>query len=115
MTNQEIFDKVVTHLITQGERSISKLDNCLYKALNGLKCAVGCLIPDEEYSSDMEGQCAEALYNRGVLDFLGSGIEVSLLGDLQKLHDEKLPPTWKEGLLLLAEKYSLTPPPILAS
>lgn len=55
---QEIFDQVAKHLLTQnapaayfnqdGDR------NCLYRTFDGGKCAVGCLIADDEYSPVIE-------------------------------------------------------------
>ena len=46
---QELFDKIATHLLTQGARSENSLGKCLYRGEFGRKCAVGCLISDEEY------------------------------------------------------------------
>lgn len=55
MTKQEIFNTVATHLFTQGVRASSPDgDFCFYRAPDGKKCAVGCLIPDELYKPDME-------------------------------------------------------------
>ena len=49
---QELFNRVKTHLLNQGERADSDVQNagiyeCVYHAPSGLKCAVGCLITDE--------------------------------------------------------------------
>jgi hypothetical protein len=60
MNKQEIFDKVATHLFTQGERAMefSKMysfEQCCYRTKDGHMCAVGCLITEEEYSPDLEG------------------------------------------------------------
>jgi hypothetical protein len=53
MTLQETFDKVCVHLLTQLQKSVFLDSNgsmaCAYRGPNGLKCAVGCLIPDELY------------------------------------------------------------------
>ena len=67
MNAQEIFDKVATHLSKQGHRAFD--DNaCMYRSPNGDKCAMGCLIPDEEYNADtMEGRGASILL---VYDFV---------------------------------------------
>ena len=55
MTEQEIFDKVVTHLFAQGKPA-KDIDGegCMYRAPDGCKCAVGCLIPDDIYHPRME-------------------------------------------------------------
>lgn len=53
-TNQVIFDKVAKHLLTQKVQCANSAGNCMYRGPNGLKCAVGALIPDEEYSPLMD-------------------------------------------------------------
>lgn len=53
---QAIFDRVANHLLTQGVRAYDTRKNiCAYRTHNGLKCAVGCLIKDEYYDSNIEG------------------------------------------------------------
>ena len=62
LTKQEAFDRMVAHLREQKAFSIRKLDladgetipGCAYRGEGGVKCAVGCLIPDELYSFEME-------------------------------------------------------------
>lgn len=55
-TRQQTFDKAVNGLISQGKRAISSTDSrCKYR-YRGLKCAVGHLIPDDQYSRSMEGK-----------------------------------------------------------
>lgn len=56
LTIEEAFKKSVDHMIAQGEpASDANGDRCLYRGPNGLKCAVGALIPDELYKDSMEG------------------------------------------------------------
>lgn len=50
---QEVFDFVVKMLHGQGGKSTNGLI-CMYRAANGRKCALGWLIPDEEYDPKME-------------------------------------------------------------
>lgn len=54
MTPQEIFDTVATHLFTQGVRAAREDGFSVYRTPEGLKCAVGCLIPDSDYDFKME-------------------------------------------------------------
>lgn len=57
MTNQEIFDKVLNHLRQQGHAAtvfINGETSCRYRAGDGGMCAVGCLIPDELYTPEIE-------------------------------------------------------------
>lgn len=89
MDNQEIFDKVVAHLRKQGGPSVGKDGRCKYRADNGRMCAVGCLIPDELYHKEMEGN---AVLTGTVVDDVLEGMGVSsdgfeLLSELQMLHD----------------------------
>lgn len=51
LTPQEAFDKVAVHLLTQNEKSIDDKGNWACRGLNGCKCAIGALIPDEEFDS----------------------------------------------------------------
>jgi hypothetical protein len=59
MNQQEIFDKVASHLITQGVKATYRRSggypSCAYRGDNGTMCAAGCLIPDEEYNPEFEG------------------------------------------------------------
>lgn len=60
MNKQEIFDTVAKHLFSQGQRAMMNnnhgLDGeyCAYRGENGMKCAVGVLIPDDMYDPDMD-------------------------------------------------------------
>jgi hypothetical protein len=92
LNNQEIFDKVSEHLINQGCKSVSVKDNnsfcCMYRGKNGNMCAVGCLIPDELYSPDMENKSPEYLLNSfPVLKKILKRSSISILTELQTIHD----------------------------
>lgn len=65
---QDLYDRVVTHLFQQGRqarmfdsdpRFFSAQDEmaplCFYR-LDGMKCAVGCLITNDDYMDEMEGK-----------------------------------------------------------
>ncbi len=51
-TMQEEFDAVVAHLFRQG-RPAERGNTCLYRA-GELSCAVGCRIPDNVYTPEMD-------------------------------------------------------------
>ncbi len=61
MNNQEAFNKMAIHLMTQQEKSEYDEDDndcpsCHYKhPVEPLMCTVGVLIPDEEYNITLEG------------------------------------------------------------
>jgi hypothetical protein len=87
MRAQEIFDTVATHLFTQGRRAINDIDRCLYKTDSGLKCAVGCLIPDDMYSSKMENNDLITIIDRYTLPKYFARNQ-DMLSRLQTIHDE---------------------------
>lgn len=97
ITQQGIFNKVVKHLIKQGRRAmIASNGNCAYRGLGGTSCAVGCLINDKNYKPDLEGRLIsyDPSGPSGVRKAVERSIkrslteqEVSMLRDLQRLHD----------------------------
>lgn len=55
LTRQEMFDISYRGLASQGwENSINSSGSCSYRGINGLKCAIGWLIPDDKYKSHMD-------------------------------------------------------------
>lgn len=103
-TEQQVFDQVAKHLLTQNEKSMhpkSKL--CLYRTSGGLKCAAGALISDEEYSPLMEmGSWRTLIRRHGVSKHCAA-----LISDLQYLHDGYTVSEWRDGLRRLARQYNL--------
>lgn len=121
-----IFRRVREHLLAQGRRAVSPTGyGCRYRVLDGdtvLRCAVGCLIPEEAYDPAVEGvgvltlrpvstaagprwdadslPCKSARLGQ-VLDAAGipATPEVQELLDLlQKVHDVSPPAAWAERL-----------------
>jgi hypothetical protein len=89
-TKQEIYDFVVDALIAQGEQSMSPLTGVCQYRTNGLKCAVGMLISDEDYNSGMEELNVIDLLELKMAPTNIIEIETTypgLLGELQDLHD----------------------------
>lgn len=116
MTLQEIFTISATHLLKQRERSEHDTGMCAYRGQNGLMCAVGVLIPDSCYSPHLEGLPATdpevmgALVSAGVIDSTTPCAQLSLLSELQVIHDNFGPETWESHLQDLANAYGLTMP-----
>jgi hypothetical protein len=48
MTEQEVFNKVWDHIITQGKPSLSDKGMCRYRGTDGLQCAAGIFLTDEQ-------------------------------------------------------------------
>ena len=115
MTRQEIFDKVVKHLLAQGAKSVTYRESgdqfrCLYRGPNGLMCAVGCLIPDEEYGEWMEDLPVRDLRNgasTGPITFSLVEDHLRLLQDLQYIHDNHEVENWHYMLRDYAEQNAL--------
>lgn len=113
MTAQEIFDKVGSHLVKQGHRSIA--DNgldCRYLASNGDMCAVGCLFTPGMYKKDMEGlPVSELIAEKHMPEYFEDNFD--LLVQLQNAHDTssvwKTPESLVKELNHIAEVHSLTP------
>lgn len=111
-TAQQIFDQVARHLLQQGKRSIRASSMCAYRGRDDLKCAVGCIISDEEYKSEMEGFTwgigfITELVKMGVLDKSAKDTDYNILRSLQEVHDNSLPELWEILLSDCAESYNL--------
>ena len=114
MNQQEIFDKVATHLIAQGKQSLMFMgaEACAYRGADGTMCAAGCLIPDDEYDPDFEGVPWDDL-EQPVLSLANAPQEVhDLITSLQGVHDDEWswtsPERLKEGLFDVADQYGLS-------
>jgi len=117
MTNQEIFEKVVAHLRQQGgpamapSEKVPNLMVCRYRTPDGLKCAIGCLIHDDDYIAEIEGACATDSVVVGRLPFsVETDDRRGLLVDLQEVHDHTDPEQWETALVGIALKYQLVYP-----
>jgi len=114
MTRQEIFDFVSEHLLEQGVEAVRKhssgRDECVFRTEKGLKCAIGCLIPESEYRPGFEGrnflEVARALPKHSALR-RASVDHPTLLGGLMFVHDECVPSEWKVRLASLAAEHDL--------
>jgi len=102
MNEQETFDKVVEHLRKQNELS-QRNGTCLYRGPNGLKCAAGCLIPDELYEARMEGKIVSA----SILNKVFKDYNIDLIGSLQKCHDYTEIEDWEGKFKAIANLYDL--------
>lgn len=116
---QTLFDTVITHLRTQGEPALDVHESCVYRTEDRdsgvvLKCAVGCLIEDKDYSENLEG---EAVTDPVVIDAVAESLSidpefvpVDLLEDLQDCHDHTKPENWESEFIRIAANYNLKVP-----
>lgn len=112
MTNRDIYRKVRDHLLTQNAKSLME-DGTVsaYRGTEGRKCAIGCLINDKDYSPELENcMVYEARVREAVARSLGvlmSDFTLSLLSDLQEIHDQHEPRDWEEQLTKLEMRTQL--------
>jgi hypothetical protein len=102
-TEQEVFDKVASHLLTQNKKALDEENYCVYLAPDGCKCAAGCLIPDEQYVYTIEGSTWSWLKDRGYVE----NKHYSLIRRLQICHDTQKPHEWPSCLEKIAEEFNL--------
>ena len=118
MNVQEIFDTVSRHLLVQRRQAKLGEDRfytCAYHAEDGAKCAVGCLIKDEFYSSDLEDVAfsGDPIRSHEVVEAVEKSIgeldEESkvMLARLQYIHDRNNRTGWSDRLRELGLELSL--------
>jgi hypothetical protein len=119
-TSQEVFDYVVAALRKQGKPSMGSDGECKYLNPEGLKCAVGHLIPPDLYSKDMEDNNVLGLKDK-FPQLKNITPHYKLLRDLQYAHDgwsynihkENHLKLFEERLQGVASKFKLTYTPPL--
>lgn len=112
MDKQELFDQAVDnlhHLMRQGSRSVSG-EGCDYRNPEGLKCAVGGIMTDEEYDPGMEGWSYATMAD--LTQFMGPEDTPNdrLLIRLQTMHDSHDLPmrAWPDELEEIAATHGVT-------
>lgn len=110
-TKQELFDETVRHLKEQKYRAHDG-KQCLYRFSPSEnivhQCALGNLIPDSEYTEDMEGKLGASLLSNyeTCLNKLSFDNPGQFLTDLQSAHDCTYP-SWRDTLHLCAVNHGL--------
>jgi hypothetical protein len=109
-TRQEIFNVAFLGMKSQGfKMSVNGNGVCAYRSPNGLKCAVGFLIPDDKYSKSLEGLSASSEVILGITEV--SPHDKRFLKDLQEIHDISFSPdNMSYDLKVFAENHRLTIP-----
>ena len=119
MNRQQAFDIAAKHLLAQGKKSY--LDPvtpfgyppCAYRGEGGLKCAIGALIPDDQYSYKMENMSVSILLQQDYYPpILKSGdLTKDFLQGLQGVHDDAHGDgdveEFRRNLLSFAEQWDL--------
>ena len=112
-TDYDVFNYVKQHLLNQNEKSVDPWSlSCYYRGQkedgNVLKCAVGCLIDDDFYSDELENNSPSDSRVRDSIEKSIPGwiYNVSMLSELQNLHDEYEPDNWSLKLEYLESYFS---------
>lgn len=110
-TAQEIFDTVKQHLMAQNARS-ETVDGllCRYRGPGEMKCAVGCLIDEDDYNPLWEGKTVRKLLHcRELPEPLAAEFQrnESLLTSLQHIHDDVDIQEWPSKLHRVAVVHGL--------
>jgi hypothetical protein len=104
---KQVYETVREHLLAQGVKSVvadqSGINRCAYRGPDDLKCAVGCLIPDEAYHDYFENNSVYQLFNQGklvfkIIDMDDDEEATRLLDQLQWIHDAHKPAEWEKIL-----------------
>ncbi len=107
-TKQETYNIVVEHARKQGCKS-EKVDetgsrNCRYR-LDGLKCFIGALIPDNRYDPKMENKAVTSNIISDLLVDLGHDLDLCRI--LQSIHDAYDIEEWEDEFREIAKMYDL--------
>lgn len=101
-TRQEAFDIMVSGLIKQGKPSYNIHMGCMYNNGAGQKCAVGMLIPDDDYSPLLEGKGVPIIAFKAVkfgwkTKHLFNAMSYDTMDAVQQIHDMSVAFYRKEG------------------
>lgn len=116
LTAQDIFDVVAWNMLRQRVKGLGASGGCAYRGLHGTRCALGWVLPDDLYEPSMEGRGISEL----ACDLLHEGGDatrfarfalrhLTLLRELQFLHDTQRPDTWPDRLLFIGRRHGLNP------
>lgn len=108
MNRQEIFNRVSKHLLTQMRQARDPITGaCLYKTDDNLRCAIGCLIPDNHPGLYARMEVRALIDTYPDLRELFN-VDLEFLSKLQDIHDGYPPEMWSEMLKEFVMEYGLS-------
>lgn len=115
LTTQEIYERAVRGLDGQGwKKSVDEVGSCMYRGINGLKCAVGHIIDDDiakEWDNGEEFSGVSGLSDSTLADAGLPPASRPLLGAMQIAHDRSHgPEDMYQKMHVLAERFDVTWP-----
>ena len=112
-TDYDVFNYVKEHLLKQNEKSVDPWSlSCHYRSQKEdgkvLMCAVGCLMDDRFYIEEFENSSPNDLRVRQAVEssINNWAYNVSLLSELQNIHDEYEPDQWSLKLEYLESYFN---------
>ncbi|KIG02410.1 hypothetical protein [Caballeronia concitans] len=116
LSPKDIYERVREHLLAQ--RAVSEDDNgsCRLRSAHGRKCAIGSLVRDDVYETDLEGvgisyyrhaqdgKLLRALYASNVNAYDPNVID--LLIELEQVHDDASVDEWPHLLAALGRRHA---------
>ena len=119
MTPQEMFNKAYLGVIQQGQKSVKNKGHsvCAYRGLNGIKCGIGHLIPDDlakawDQSSNSAILLIQATKEHPIPDFIQQN--KLLASAIQAAHDNSAMidfiEDFKDRMAAVAKDFKLTIP-----
>jgi hypothetical protein len=108
----DVFEWVVYNLLKQNKKSEIEAGVCCYRGLNGLKCAAGWCISDDEWLQMVNNILPVSLNNKrweAIIRLVG-GITTAhkaLIESLQLVHDLLPVDNWRVGFLILERALGL--------
>lgn len=112
MTKQEIFTKAYLGLKGQGfaKAYSESRQGCQYRAPDGLRCAIGHVLPDELYVEMFDEKFLSGSELKQYVSIFDE-VPDEFLDDLQGIHDNSYSAeSMEHRLLQFADKHSLTVP-----
>jgi hypothetical protein len=107
-TRQEVFDQAAAHLLRQNAKSrFGDVGACAYRGDNGLMCAAGCFISDDEYREEMDNYGDGADWGINLNKGLVPDAHCGLISELQDVHDSHEVHNWENALIKMAEREGL--------
>jgi hypothetical protein len=110
MIKQQIYNKVRDHLLAQKKRAqFPNGGTCAYITPDGLRCAIGCLIPDGHPALNSRGGVADLVSKYSDLEqYLHvNKVGIRFFEQLQDIHDYRQPYRWRSALAAFANRHGL--------
>lgn len=108
---QEIFNEIATHLLKQNAKSAlnDEWGTCAYRGEDNMRCAAGCIIPDNKYDFDWENHLVTEI-GWFLTNFAKD--QLAVIKGCQTIHDSHPVSNWDFELRVFAENHGLTFPEV---